>query len=508
MLFNSYEFILVFLPAVLWAYYQLGKTAIPQLSIALLIGASLFFYAWWNPAYLTLLVASMLINYAFGIALSRKPKRLYLTLGVTINLVALGYYKYSNFFIDNLNVIANTNFHLEQVILPLAISFFTFQQIAFLVDAYKNEAHEYQFLDYCLFVSFFPQLIAGPIVHHKEMMPQFQSFPAKNINYENLSTGLAIFIIGLAKKVLIADNLAPYANETFAAAGNGVSLSFLEAWKGAFAYTFQLYFDFSGYSDMAIGLALMFGIRLPINFNSPYKATNIIEFWRCWHMTLSRFLRDYIYFPLGGNRHGQIRRYTNLLITMLLGGLWHGAAWTFVFWGFLHGIFLAVNHAWHAIQRKIIFKNNNKSLLGPNLSRAITFVAIVIAWVFFRADSFETAINMLTGMAGLNGIVLPEVWASNLGKISNLLITIGIQFGEVTYFKGLRDITIIAILLFVVWSFPNSSEIVSRKDIKKRKAVKFLYWKPSLIWAIFCSISLWLIILKLSAVSDFLYFQF
>ncbi|MDH5777937.1 MAG: MBOAT family protein, partial [Gammaproteobacteria bacterium] len=353
MLFNSYEFILVFLPAVLWAYYQLGKTAIPQLSIALLIGASLFFYAWWNPAYLTLLVASMLINYAFGIALSRKPKRLYLTLGVTINLVALGYYKYSNFFIDNLNVIANTNFHLEQVILPLAISFFTFQQIAFLVDAYKNEAHEYQFLDYCLFVSFFPQLIAGPIVHHKEMMPQFQSFPAKNINYENLSTGLAIFIIGLAKKVLIADNLAPYANETFAAAGNGVSLSFLEAWKGAFAYTFQLYFDFSGYSDMAIGLALMFGIRLPINFNSPYKATNIIEFWRCWHMTLSRFLRDYIYFPLGGNRHGQIRRYTNLLITMLLGGLWHGAAWTFVFWGFLHGIFLAVNHAWHAIQRKI-----------------------------------------------------------------------------------------------------------------------------------------------------------
>ena len=399
MLFNSYEFILLFLPVSLFVYYRLISS---NLSIALtwLVASSLLFYGWWNPTYLALLIASILFNYGLGLYLTRYSRRTALVFGIVANLSLLAYYKYTVFIVDNVNQILATNWNVGTIILPLAISFFTFQQITYLVDAYRSETHEYNFLHYCLFVTFFPQLIAGPIVHHKEMMPQFYNTKKLNQVYKNLSIGLTLFTLGLCKKVLLADTLAPYASEAFSATAAGVTLSFLEAWRGAMAYTFQLYFDFSGYTDMAIGLALMFGIRLPLNFNSPYKANNIIDFWRRWHMTLSRFLRDYVYIPLGGNRKSKSRRYSNILITMLIGGLWHGAAWTFIFWGFLHGTYIIINHLWRwlRLQAGLTLEATSKS--GKFFSRLLTFLAIIVAWVFFRAESFDSAIIMLKGISG------------------------------------------------------------------------------------------------------------
>jgi alginate O-acetyltransferase complex protein AlgI len=333
MLFNSYTFIFIFLPITLLVFFSIGGKGHHRIAIAWLVAASLFFYGWWNPAYLSLILGSILFNYAVGVALSNLQaqssashltKKIILSFGILVNLFLLAYFKYANFFVDNLNSLSGSNFHLQTIILPLAISFFTFQQITYLVDAYKGETREYNFLHYCLFVTFFPQLIAGPIVHHREMLPQFVKNTIYKFNHQHLAIGLTIFFIGLFKKVVLADGVAVYATPVFEAAEQGVMLTFFEAWAGALAYTFQLYFDFSGYSDMAIGIARMFGIRLPLNFNSPYKSVNIIEFWRRWHITLSRFLRDYLYIPLGGNRKGKFRRYINLMITMLLGGLWHG----------------------------------------------------------------------------------------------------------------------------------------------------------------------------------------
>ena len=291
--------------------------------------------------------------------------------------------------------------------LPLGISFFTFQKIAYLVDAYRGEVRAGGFLSFALFVTFFPQLIAGPIVHHSEVIPQFGQKSTYRPNLDNLSMGIGIFVLGLAKKTVLADSIATYATPVFRAAQAGADPTLFEAWGGALAYTFQLYFDFSGYSDMAIGLALMFNIRLPINFNSPYKATNIIDFWRRWHITLSRFLRDYLYIPLGGNRHGVARRYANLMLTMLLGGLWHGAGWTFIVWGGLHGIFLVINHFWHALGVGSATTSGARPGSDGSAARTITFLAVMVAWVFFRAEDFDAATRILAGMAGLNGVQLP-----------------------------------------------------------------------------------------------------
>ena len=292
MLFNSYTFIFLFLPTVLLGFHLIGKQGHHRVAIAWLVGASLFFYGWWNPAYLGLMLVSIFFNYGIGVSLGGAPKqpnkKPILIFGVIVNLGLLAYFKYANFFVDNLNNIAGTDIVLEQIILPLAISFFTFQQIAYLVDAWRGETKEYNFLHYCLFVTFFPQLIAGPIVHHKEMLPQFAKDVVYKLRSKHLAIGLTIFAIGLFKKVVLADGISVYASPVFDAAEAGVVLTFFEAWGGSLAYTFQLYFDFSGYSDMAIGIARMFGIRLPLNFNSPYKATSIIDFWRKWHITLSR----------------------------------------------------------------------------------------------------------------------------------------------------------------------------------------------------------------------------
>ena len=313
MLFNSAEFLFFFLPVTLLVFLFLLKQQKSNLLVAWLVLASLFFYGWWNPAYLILIVFSMIFNFNFGKLVSlKKHSKLLLSVGVCVNLGFLGYFKYTNFLVDQINTVASTNFNIETIILPLAISFFTFQQIAYLVDAKRGLTSEYSFLHYALFVTFFPQLIAGPIVHHKQMLPQFEAVQNAKFDYMNIAIGLSIFSIGLFKKTVLADGMAPYANVVFAQAEAGESISMFVAWGGALAYTFQLYFDFSGYSDMAIGIARLFGIVLPLNFYSPYKSLNISEFWRRWHITLSNFLRDYIYIPLGGNRLGEFSRYRNL----------------------------------------------------------------------------------------------------------------------------------------------------------------------------------------------------
>jgi alginate O-acetyltransferase complex protein AlgI len=365
MLFNSPQFILVFLPITVLGFYLIGGRGHHRLAVSWLVGASFFFYGWWNPPYVLLLLGSIIFNYAAGNLLSEKQGRGILIIGVTANLGLLGYFKYSNFFIDNINVLIGGDIVFERIILPLAISFFTFQQITYLVDSYRGEAKEHSFLHYCLFVTFFPQLIAGPIVHHSEMLPQFAKDTLYKLKSENLSIGTTIFVIGLFKKVFIADGVATYVSPIFSAAELNMPLTFYEAWGGALAYTFQLYFDFSGYADMAIGLARMFGIVLPVNFFSPYKANNVAEFWRRWHMTLSRLIRDYLYYPVTllltryavANNCSSVSRFILIelfpvMFTFFWVGLWHGAAWTFVLWGLIHGSYLACYSMWAKFKRK------------------------------------------------------------------------------------------------------------------------------------------------------------
>jgi len=400
MLFNSYEFIFIFLPVTFFIYFYLNSKKWIVASKGFLVFSSLLFYSWWNIIYLPLILGSMLFNYIVGNYLAKRDrlnnhykfsKKNMLIFGIVCNIILLGYFKYSNFFIENLNMIISSNIVTLDLALPLAISFFTFQQISYLVDSYKKETKEYDFLNYALFVTFFPQLIAGPIVHHKEMMPQFSKTLNLVKNNKNILIGSFIFIIGLFKKVVIADTFSIWANNGF---DTSITLNFFEAWVTSLSYTFQLYFDFSGYSDMAIGIALLFNIKLAINFNSPYKATNIQEFWKRWHITLSRFLRDYIYIPLGGNRLGEFKTYINLMATFMIGGLWHGAGWTFILWGFLHGMALIVYRVWNKLGFKLWFW----------FAWFLTFNFINISWVFFRAKEWDDAIKVLNGMFGLNSI--------------------------------------------------------------------------------------------------------
>ena len=336
-------------------------------------------------------------------------------MAIAVNLFFLIYFKYANFFVDNLNHLTGSALSLATVVLPLGISFFTFTQIAFLADTWQGKVKEFNFVHYALFVTYFPHLIAGPVLHHAEMMPQFAKRNVCHVNWDNMAVGLSIFVLGLAKKVLLADAVADFSTPVFDAVKAGGQPMLFESWVGALAYTLQLYLDFSAYSDMAIGLSLMFNVRLPLNFNSPYKATCIIDFWRRWHMTLSRFLRDYLYIPLGGSRLGTKRRYVNLMLTMLLGGLWHGAGWTFVIWGALHGFYLLVNHAWRALKQHFGWSHGGR--LATLAAGALTFLAVVVGWVFFRADSFSSAVTMLQGMVGVNGVSLP----SSLERWSRLI---------------------------------------------------------------------------------------
>jgi D-alanyl-lipoteichoic acid acyltransferase DltB (MBOAT superfamily) len=516
MIFNSYIFIFVFLPITLFGFYGLGRYS-HHLATLWLAAASLFFYGWWDARFVGLLLTSIVFNYGAGYLIghnnnNRQRARLLLIAAIIGNLSLLGYFKYANFFVDNLNYLTSVDITMAKVVLPLGISFFTFTQIAFLVDTFQGKVKEYNFVHYTLFVTYFPHLIAGPVLHHKEMMPQFGKRETCQVNWDNIAIGLTIFILGLAKKVLLADELGEYANAIFNAVSAGGQPLLFEAWFGALAYTLQLYFDFSGYSDMAIGLSLLFNVRLPINFNSPYKSLSIIEFWRCWHITLSRFLRDYLYIPLGGSRHGKIRRYFNLMLTMLLGGLWHGAGWTFVIWGGLHGIYLVINHGWRGLKQRFGWQEGGKlSRFGAGL---LTFLAVVIGWVFFRADNFTVAIELLNGMFGINGCSFAK--HSDSSAFGQFVQSLGAQFnGTLTLIDlGSNEIIKLLILgLFIVFKMPNVQQIMANYspalnvDSVINKPSRLL-WKPSLIDVVVVLLIGYFVLINLHKQSTFLYFQF
>lgn len=488
MLFNSFEFIFVFLPITFFVYFYLNQKRLTEAAKGFLVFASLFFYSWWNIAYLPLILISMLFNYVVGRQLAnhdqserKYSKKTLLAIGVLFNLSLLGYFKYSDFFIRNLNMVFDSNVPLLHLALPLAISFYTFQQIAYLVDSYRHETKEYDFLNYAVFVAFFPQLIAGPIVHHAEMMPQFANIRNKVKNYYNIALGLFIFSIGLFKKIVIADTFATWATNGF---DKAEVLNLIEAWFTSLSYTLQLYFDFSGYTDMAIGIALLFNIKLPINFNSPYKATSIQDFWRRWHMTLSRFLKDYLYIPLGGNRKSEVRTYANLFITFLLGGIWHGAGWTFVFWGALHGLALVIHRFW----KRMGFRMH--ALLGW----FITFNFVNVSWVFFRAKEWDDAIKVLKGMIAIDQIYFPVALSGKL----HFLEKYGIGFSNLwTSHISANLVSFIWLFtgLILVFFFKNSIEMAKNFKLSYRTA-----------W--FSAIAFIVSILSLNKVSEFLYFNF
>lgn len=515
MLFNSYFFILIFLPLTVAGFFVLGRLGMYTCALGWMVGASLFFYAWINPAYLMIILASILFNYYWGLMVTR-GSRILLAIGIAVNLAGLGYFKYANFFLDNLRAMTGIHVDMAPVFLPLAISFYTFQQIAYLVDAHEGKTREDSFLNYCLFVTFFPRLMQGPIVYHKEMMPQFVQKAIFHFNPQNVAVGLTVFFFGLFKKVIIADGLARYATPVFDAAEQQYVLSFMEAWEGALAYTLQIYFDFSGYSDMAIGLAYLFGIRIALNFNSPYKSASVIDFWRRWHISLSRFLRDYLYIPLGGNRKGDSRRWVNILITMLLGGLWHGAAWTFVLWGGLHGVFLVINHNWRKVKQRFHYPSRS-GRLGHLCGCILTFLSVTIAWVFFRADNTTAALHIIKSMAGQNGFALPERYLVKFATVSLPLQQWGVDFRQLRYFEGSNDVAYIAIALLIVWFAPNVQQMMNRyqpylnamgKEGKLPDPPEWLMWQPSVKWALALVACAFVALLLLSRATEFLYFQF
>lgn len=511
MLFNSFEFLFCFLPLSVVAFYTLAAVAGKRAAVAWLVLASLFFYGWWRPIYVVLLLASIGFNFSVSRLLSAirtdpVASKLLLGFGIAANLALLGYFKYANFFADSIGGLFSSSLQLPVIVLPLAISFFTFQQIAFLVDTRRGESEEPSFLNYCLFVTFFPQLIAGPIVHHKEMLPQFSAAEPSRISAHNVAVGLTLIIIGLFKKVVIADGLAIYVDPIFSAAEAGGTITIFEAWGSALAYTMQIYFDFSGYVDMALGAARIFGIYLPLNFNSPYKARSISEFWRRWHMSLSRFLRDYLYFPLGGNRLGSMRRNINLMIVMLLGGLWHGAGWTFVFWGALHGSYLVVNHRFSTFARG---RNRPVGLPCSVVSISawlLTFVAVVYAWVFFRATTFDSAWLIVSAMSGNSILNLPALLAGRIGALESILLGQGFSFDAAFVIDvnlWVSGLPLFAMAFLVALGLPNSQELFERGRANSR-----IRWRPNALCASIACVLFGCGVVNLFRVSPFLYFNF
>jgi len=512
-LFNSYPFLLVYLPLVLAGYFILGHRS-KGLGSTWLAVASLVFYGWWDVHYIPLLLGSIVANYGLGSYIARRagssPAKRALVAGVVANLGLLAYYKYANFFIGTANALLAADWPTLAIVLPIGISFFTFTQIAFLADAHAGKVSETRFSHYVLFVTYFPHLIAGPVLHHKEMMPQFDLDRNYRPHLSNIAVGLTIFAIGLAKKVLIADNLAGYASPLFA---RPETPGLFVAWGGALAYTFQLYFDFSGYSDMAIGLSRLFGVQLPLNFNSPYKSRSIAEFWRRWHMTLSRFLRDYLYIPLGGNRHGPWRRHLNLMATMVLGGLWHGAGWNFAIWGALHGSYLVINHAWSSLCARRQWQLSGR--LGAVLAVSLTFLCVVFAWVYFRAPDLATANQIVMGMLGGHGAAVPDALASRLGSAWAPLQALGVGTflgGGGTFVETWLWVLAAALLAFLA---PNSQEIMRRfepalpeEGRPSPPGASRLVWLPCRRHAVLVGLVLAIGLLALSRPTEFLYFQF
>ncbi|WP_299871845.1 MBOAT family protein [uncultured Sulfitobacter sp.] len=441
MLFASLPFLFGFLPATVLgtfvAYRSLGR----QAALIFLSAASLVFYGWHYPPYIVLLMATIGVNFLLARRIHARPDKWLTGIGVALNLGLLAWFKYAGFLAEMVSTILGSHIGVGTILLPLGISFFTFQQIAYLVDIHQRKAEPGKLVEYVFFVTFFPQLIAGPIVHHRELIPQLGQSNFARFLTRDVTMGALLFCIGLGKKVLLADNLRMGADTLFYAQSLGIEPTMAEAWLGMLSYTFQIYFDFSGYADMALGLGLIFGLRLPENFRSPYKSYDIIDFWRRWNITLSIFLRDYIYLPLGGNRKGPVRRYANLWIVMLLGGLWHGAGWQFIVWGALHGFYLTVNHIWRRF---------SPYRLPPAFSLVLTFTCVVIAWVFFRAEDFPQAFAILSAMVGVG---------------SNTAF-------ELAIFADVAWVAVFALSgACLAWFTPNAVQIVSR----------FKDWRPAAI---------------------------
>lgn len=473
MLFNSYEFIFIFLPIVLFLYYGIAKKIGCSYAKYFLILSSIAFYSYWDIRNLPILLVSIAVNFCIGRKIVDTKEKCWLILGIVFNLLFLAYYKYANFFLDNISALFHTSFSHFDIVLPLGISFFTFTQTAYLVDAYRGETKTYSKSDYLLFVTIFPHLIAGPIIYHKDMIPQFDEEQRYKFDYDNFAKGITWFVIGLFKKVIIADWMSNIANLVF---GHSEHLSILEAWGGSLAYTLQLYFDFSGYSEMAIGIALMLNYNLPINFNAPYKACSIIDFWKRWHITLSAFLKNYLYIPLGGNRNGHHMR--NIMLTMLLGGLWHGAGWTFVIWGGIHGCCICINHLWR----------KTKLSLPKVVNWLLTFNVVNLAWIFFRAESFEQAFNIIKAMGDLSSFCYPYSksvvkWLPNLPYNKDFLFSSN---------------DVLWIILFLIISIVYYSTEDWMKEHCKPKAVTAVVLALGFVYAVS----------QLNKLSAFLYFQF
>ncbi|AFY96792.1 MBOAT family O-acyltransferase [Chamaesiphon minutus] len=520
MLFNSIDFIFIYLPIALCGFWLASIFQNRSIVIGWLVLISLIFYSIWSYQFLLLLLFSVAINWAIGIALSHQRRnlpdgakmnaavKLLLILGIIFDLSFLGYFKYVNFFIDTVNTFGFRLELLDGLVLPLGISFYTFEQMSYLVGIAKGEVKSYSLPRFLLFVTFFPHLIAGPILNANELNYQLQKFNYR-LDYRNLAVGFTIFAFGLFKKTAIADSVAVFATPIFIAAERGESISFLLAWQAAIAYTLQLYFDFSGYSDMAIGLSNMFNIKLPMNFFSPYQAVGIGDFWRRWHISLGRFLRDYLYIPLGGSRNGELRTYINLSLTMLLGGLWHGASWTFIVWGGLHGIYLCIDRGWQKFlkHRGLVFESGYHYWLA----RMLTFLAVIVSWVIFRAETLNGASHMLMGLFGGNGLMLPEMFADRF----SMLRGIGIEFGTLNYHSGIQGSLLLLLILSVALFLPNLYQFTMREpaalDIYKNlngQQPAWYAWQPTFGYALL-TFGIFVISLGFcNQASEFLYFQF
>lgn len=486
MLFNSSAYIFFFLPLTLLGFWGIARFFPHKVAAGWLALCSLFFYGWWDTRFISLLLASITFNYCMGVCIERARHAGHsgtvLAMAVASNLSLLGLFKYSDFFLSVTNSLAGTAFPLPHFILPLGISFFTFTQIAFLVDVHRGIAKEYSPVHYVLFVTYFPHLIAGPILHHKEMMPQFAATETYSPHARGVALGLFLFALGLFKKTVLADSIAPYATAVFSVADKGEAVTFIQAWEGALAYTLQLYFDFSGYVDMAIGASKMLGIDLPINFNSPYKAINISDFWRRWHMTLGRFFRDYVYIPLGGNRKGLHRAQLNIVMVMLLSGLWHGAGWTFIIWGGLHALMSVINNYWRVFRERWLGHDLEKPTVpGKLLAIAITFICVVFCWVFFRAETLSGAMIIVTAMLKPDVASLVSEWDKHTTAAS-----------------------MIAAMLGVIWLLPNSYEMSN--------SGRWFSWQPTIAWLVialaFMTAGSMVMLYSGNVVSEFLYFNF
>ena len=543
MLFNSYEFIFVFLPVTLAGFFLLGRRS-RTLALAWLIAASLAFYAWWRPINVLIIAPSILVNFALARWLLRLaadkagagPGRLVLGLGIAFNIAFLGYFKYVNFLATAANDLVGTNFVLTQVVLPLGISFITFQKIAFLIDVHGRRVASFTLRDFGLFVLFFPQLIAGPIVHYREMMPQFQQARCR-WDKENVAVGLSLFAFGLFKKVVLADGISEHVSPIYEMAASGGDITLLPAWIAAVGFTLQIYFDFSGYSDMALGLARFFGVRLPANFDSPLKATNIIDFWLRWHMTLTRFLTAYLYNPLAlwltrwrmarglpglGSRAPSVGAFLQVLagptlLTMFVSGLWHGAGYLFILWGLLHGVYLSVNHAWRLWGARLW---SDKEAYGRHMRPigfVLTFLSVAVAMVLFRSANLGAAKALLQGLVGLNGISVPQTIYAQLGPLQGLLQPFLSASSAMSAQELVLAMAWVGVLLLIAVLCPNTLQLTARyepalgvlsKPAAPLSRLRALDWSPTVPWAAAISSLVVAAVMRLGGKSEFLYWQF